>query len=353
MIRPHHVDKKTHVLRSITEFVSTFLIATLGIAQQFTVSRPQPLSAPVSQPGRLSGTVTDVDNDIIPRAAVVLEGPNKSEDRAVAANDNGFFDFDGLKPGVPYRVAISAEGFVSWTSPVITVNSGQFVFLTASKLEIAGGVSSVTVYSSRQEVAVRQVKIEEQQRVLGIIPNVYVVYDHDPAPLTTKLKFRLALKASTDPTIFLGAAALAGMNQAANRPDYGQGAKGYGQRLGSAYTNSFVNIMIGGAVLPSLLHQDPRYIYQGSGTAKSRVLHALSSPFICKGDNGRSQPNYSSIGGDLITGAISNAYYPATNRGAGLVFEGTLISTGGRMVNGLIQEFILRKFTPSARNRNE
>lgn len=44
--------------------------------------------------------------------------------------------------------------------------------------------------------------------------------------------------------------------------------------------------MIGGAILPSLLHQDPRYFYQGTGTNESRTLHALSYPFVCKGDNG-------------------------------------------------------------------
>jgi hypothetical protein len=76
--------------------------------------------------------------------------------------------------------------------------------------------------------------------------------------------------------------------------------------------------MIGGAILPSLLHQDPRYFYQGTGTKKSRALHALSNSFVCKGDNGRRQPNYSSIGGDLASAAISNAYYPASNRGVGL-----------------------------------
>ena len=210
----------------------------------------------------------------------------------------------------------------------------------------------MTVYGSSQQIAVEQVRLEEKQRVLGIFPNFYVTYDHDAAPLTAKLKFKLALRTSTDPIVFLGAAAMAGINQAGDRLDYEQGAKGYGQRFGAEYTDSFANIMIGGAILPSLLHQDPRYFYQGSGTTKSRVLHAVSYPFICKGDNGRLQPNYSSIGGDLATGAISNIYYPSSNRGPGLVFEGALISTGGRMLNGLIQEFILRRFTPSARHRN-
>ena len=110
--------------------------------------------------------------------------------------------------------------------------------------------------------------------------------------------------------------------------------------------------MIGGAILPSLLHQDPRYYYQGTGNNKSRALHALSSPFVCKGDNGRWQPNYSSMGGDLGSAALSNIYYPASNRGAGLVFQNFVLSTGERMMSSLMQEFVLHRLTPKAKNKN-
>ena len=166
-----------------------------------------------------------------------------------------------------------------------------------------------------EEIATEQVKIEEQQRVFGIIPNFYVVYDKNAAPLTTKLKFKLALKTSIDPVTFVGVGLLAGIDQAARPPRLREGAKGYGQRYGATYADGFTDIMIGGAILPSLLHQDPRYFYQGTGTTKSRTFHALSSPFICRGDNGRRQPNYSTIGGDLASAALANAYYPASDRG--------------------------------------
>jgi hypothetical protein len=110
--------------------------------------------------------------------------------------------------------------------------------------------------------------------------------------------------------------------------------------------------VIGGAILPSLLHQDPRYFYQGAGTKRSRVLHALSSPFVCKGDNGQWQPNYSTVGGDLAAAAMSNAYYPASNRGPGLFLGNFLINTGQREASNLVQEFILRRLTPKAKDRN-
>jgi hypothetical protein len=81
-------------------------------------------------------------------------------------------------------------------------------------------------------------------------------------------------------------------------------------------------------------------------------MHALSNPFICKGDNGRWQPNYSSVGGDLASAALSNAYYPPSNRGAALVFENLGINTGERAISSIIQEFVLRRLTPSASRHN-
>jgi hypothetical protein len=320
----------------------SFVIPALG----------QHFDAPSPQPGTINGTVTDVSQEIVPGAEVILESSALAARRSVVSGEDGSFDFDHLKPGVPYRITISADGFVNWTSPTIVISPGQFLFLTGTELELAGGSSSVTVYASSRQIAAAQVKIEERQRVLGIIPNFYVAYNHNAAPLTAKLKFALALKASTDPVFFAANALVAGADQAGDTPNYEEGAKGFGQRFGASYTTGFADIMIGEAVLPSLLHQDPRYFYQGTGTTRSRVFHALSSPFICKGDNGKLQPNFSGIGGDLSAGAIANIYYPPSNRGASVVFENALITTGGRMVNGLVQEFILRRFTSRAGSRS-
>jgi hypothetical protein len=293
-----------------------------------------------------------VYDDIIPGATVVLKGPVPGDRRTVVANGKGSFSFDDLKPGTPYYVTISGQGFVNWTSPEVILKPGEYIFLTGCQLKIAGGVTSVTVHSSSEQIAIEQVKIEEQQRIFGVIPNFYVVYDRNAVPLTTKLKFKLAYRISIDPVSFAGAAFLAGINQAARTPDYVLGAKGYGQRIGAVYADGFTDIMVGGAILPSLLHQDPRYFYQGTGTKKSRALHAISNPFICKGDNGRRQPNYSTIGGDLASAAISNAYYPAADRGVGLEFKNFSIDTGERLASTLIQEFVLSKFTSRAKNRD-
>jgi len=220
-------------------------------------------------------------------------------------------------------------------------------------MKVDDAANSVTVYASQEQIATAQVRLEEQQRVLGIIPNFYVVYDSKNAvPLSTKLKFQLAMKVSTDPVTIAGVAAFAGIQQAGGTPDYVQGAKGYGQRFGAAAAGSFSDILIGGAVLPSLLHQDPRYFYQGTGTTSSRLRHALLSPFITRGDNGRPQINFSSLVGDLASSALAETYYPDSNRGPRLVFGNFAIGTGDRMLSAVVQEFVLRRLTPAAKRQH-
>jgi hypothetical protein len=135
---------------------------------------------------------------------------------------------------------------------------------------------------------------------------------------------------------------LAGIGQATNTPKYVQGAKGYGERFGVNYANSFTDVMLYGAILPSLFHQDPRFFYQREGTAKSRALHAISSLVITRGDNGHLQPNYSGLGGDLASAALSNLYYPRQNRGVGLVFRGFGIDSAVHAAVRLLDEFVFR-----------
>jgi hypothetical protein len=319
----------------------------------FTTVMPamaQDIAAPDPQFGSISGTVLDVNDGIVPGALVTLQCPFPCENQTTTASDNAAFDFRDLKFGVPYQVRVSVNGFEDWTAPAIVLTPDRSVFLvTGIKLQIADPSTSVTVYASTTQIAVEQVHIEEQQRVLGFIPNFYVVYDSQNAvPLTTKLKFQLAMRVSVDPVTWTGVAFMAGVRQAAHTPNYVLGAQGYGQRVGAEVANGFSDILIGGAILPSLLHQDPRYFYQGTGTTRSRLGHALASPFVCKGDNGRWQPNYSSLGGDLASSALMNTYYPQSNRGAGTVFGQFSINTAERELSGVVQEFVLRKLTPRA-----
>jgi hypothetical protein len=310
----------------------------------------QQISAPEPQTGSINGTVTDTEDDAIAGATIVLTGATPGNRHTVTSNGSGFFEVDDLAPGT-YHAAVTMKDFVDWTSQDILLKPGQDLDIPDITLQVGSSIVVNAVFSPVQ-IATQQVKVEEEQRLLGVLPNFYVTYDPDPVALTAKLKFELAIKSSIDPATFVAANIFSGIEQAADRPDYVQGAKGYGQRLGAAYADGVSDILIGGAILPSLLHQDPRYFYNGKGTKKHRFLYAVATPFICKGDNGRWQPNYSSIGGDLASGALSNLYYPQSNRGVGLVFTSAAISTGGRAINALAQEFVFRKLTSKGKKSN-
>jgi hypothetical protein len=326
-------------------FTITFIAATgRGYAQQ--------ASAPAPQAGTIVGTVTDVRDDVVPDATVVLQGADARDQRTATTNDNGFFSFANVKAGVPYHINISGKGFANWSSPAITLTPGQYLELPSVRLQVAVVIQSVTTALTQEQIATQQVEIEEKQRVLGIIPNFYVVYDERPAPLTPKLKFRLAARLLIDPMTFIGSSFVAATEQAASgTPDYGQGWDAYGQRVGANYADGVTDIMFGDAILPSLLHQDPRYYYKGTGTIKSRIAYALANPFRRKADNGEWQPNWSSWGGYLVSGALSNVYYPESDRGAKLLGQSFAVGVGAAAANGVIQEFVLRHLTPSAKNQ--
>ena len=217
-------------------------------------------------------------------------------------------------------------------------------------LVVAENIVDVEVTLSQQQIAQDQIKIEEKQRLLGVLPNFYVSYDPKAVPLTTKQKFELAWKSTVDPVSFTIVGAVAGIEQADNAfSGYGQGAQGYAKRYGAGYADLVSGNFIGSAILPSLLKQDPRYFYKGTGSRKSRFLYAIANSVICKGDNRHWQVNYSFIIGDLASGGISNLYYPAQNRnGAALTFENAAIAVGAGAIGNIFQEFFSRKLTPHA-----
>jgi hypothetical protein len=128
-------------------------------------------------------------------------------------------------------------------------------------------------------------------------------------------------------------------------PAYGGGIEGYGKRYGAAFANHVSGILLGRAVYPAIFHQDPRYFYKGRGSIRSRALYAICAAVIARGDDGRWKPNYSRVLGSFSAAAISNLYYPASDRGASLVVLNGLAGTGADAVSNLIREFVLKRIT--------
>ena len=298
---------------------------------------------------RISGRIVDQTGVAVVGAKIRLSGQDPLQTQEVLADDDGLFILANAVPG-PFHLTITAAGFAAQEFSGNLSSTESFVVP-----QIVMMVASVTtevrvVPPSQVEIAQEQIREEEKQRALGIIPNFYVTYIPDAAPLVPKQKFELAWKSMVDPVTFGLTGAIAGLQQAQNDFNgYGQGAQGYGRRYGAAYGDMVTSTLIGSAILPSLLKQDPRYFYKGTGSKRSRLLYAIANSVICKGDNGHWQANYSAIIGGLAAGGISNLYYPAKDReGAELTFENALIGIGATAAANVLQEFVIRKFTSNA-----
>jgi hypothetical protein len=301
--------------------------------------------------GIIRGVVLDRDGSVCEGASVSLArtGPGAQELKTAISDSNGRFSFPDVPAG-SFKLTISSRGF--GTQFVTGVLHPGEDFDAPSIVLPVTSTSEVNVTASQVEIATEQVKAEEQQRVLGVLPNFYVSYSPNPAPLTSRQKFSLAWKTNIDPVSLAVTGVFAGVEQAENTfSGYGQGTEGYAKRYGAGFANNFINTMIGNAILPVWWKQDPRYFYKGTGSWRSRALYAIANSVICKGDNGKWQPNYSSIVGGLAAGGIANIYYPASDRdGVKLTFEDAAIGTAESAVQNLIQEFIVKKLTPKIPN---
>jgi Carboxypeptidase regulatory-like domain len=300
--------------------------------------------------GDITGTVVDQTGAVVSGARVTLTSADGSPNREMLTGGNGEFSFGKIAAGA-FKVTVTSAGLATQTYSGVLA-PGQFYIVPQIALTIATELTEVRVVGlGPTELAEVQIKEQEKQRILGVIPNFYISYVHDAVPLTPKQKFELAWKTTIDPVTFVIVGAVAGYEQAENQfSGYGQGAQGYGKRYGAAYADTITGTFIGGALFPALMKQDPRYFYKGTGSTRSRVLYAIANAVICKGDNGRWQFNYSGISGGLVAGGISNLYYPPKDRGAGLVFEDEGIGIAGTAVTNLIQEFIIPKLTPNLPN---
>jgi hypothetical protein len=192
----------------------------------------------------------------------------------------------------------------------------------------------------KRKEAQEQLKKQEQQRVFGVMATFNTTTNKDAQPLSKKQKYQLFFKSATDPWPFLLAGVVSGIDQAENSfPEYGQGVEGYAKRFGASYTDYFTGNLLGNAVLASLLKEDPRYFQKGTGKASTRFLWAASSTVWCKRDNGTWGPNYANVMGNLLGAAVSNLYYPASDRTAGGTIERGVTVTAEAIVGSEVIEF--------------
>lgn len=354
---------KDFLLRASVLLILSSLATRVALAQESSVSpargealpdAPQPAqlatlseSNDLQQSGTasLSGTVLDRNGEVLQGARVMLANSSSSATRSTESGSNGQFEFTGLPPDV-YTLTVSAPAMSTFTSTQIPLHAGEARIVPAITLAISGVSTSMTVTENKEELAEEQVRIAVQQRIGGFIPNFYSTYDWDAPPMGAKQKFQLSLRSIIDPVSFLTTAGIAGAEQYKGIfPAYGSGIEGYGKRYGAALANHVSSTLLGRAVYPSIFHQDPRYFYKGKGSTRSRTLYALSAAVITRSDEGRWQPNYSRVLGHFSAAAISNLYYPETDRGARLVLLNGLATTAADAVGNLLREFVLKGIT--------
>ncbi len=335
------------ILASLLAFCGLVILAQAQNPDAAPVTLP---NAPTSV-GTINGTVVDGTGAVVVGARIELTPSDQAAKQQRISDNNGQFSFANIPAGV-FHLAVTASAFGSQAVPG-ELHAGEILNIPQIALPVATATMDVQVVESRADLATDEIKLQEEQRIFGVIPNFYVSYVPDAVPLASKQKFDLAWKTIVDPVSVVIIGITAGAEQAADSySGYGQGAQGYGKRFGAAYGDFLIGTMITSAILPSVLKQDPRYFYKGTGTKKSRFAYALANAVICKGDNGRWQPNYSNILGSIAAGGISNLYYPAEDRnGAGLTFENAGIGIAATAGANLAQEFLVKKFTPKVHNR--
>lgn len=325
-------------------------------AQAATPSGLRPAASTATQgpnpqtTGSITGTVADPNGGPVSQASITLSR-NGQTVRQVQTANNGQFSFAGVSPG-PYQLSITASGFESQSVSVV-LNPGQIYSAPRISLALGHVVTSITVTPSKAEVAQYQLQQEERQLVLGFVPNYMVTYYPHTAPLSARQKFQLTSKTVVNPfTIGLTSAFVGGEQATAMYRGYGTEEKNFAKRFGAAYGTLAVGAFMSDAVLPSILKQDPRFYYKGSGSVGSRLLYAITRSVICKGDNGHWQPDYSSVLGHFAAGGIANLYLPRQDRtGWGTTLENGMIGIGLNAVANILQEFLLPKLTPALSHR--
>jgi hypothetical protein len=244
--------------------------------------------------------------------------------------------FTGMATAQQASAASSTDTQQSSQAPAPASNPGAQAAKDASPTKSAAPQSQL----SQRERAEQELKQQEQQRILGVIPNFNTTDVQNAAPLSPGQKFRLALHSSVDPFQFVAAGLDAGISQGQDAfPGYGQGAQGYAKRFGAAYADAVSGLIWGNAIFPALMHEDPRYFRKGTGSFKHRLLYSISTTVVTKNDNGTWGPNYANVLGNIAAGGLSNVYYPSTDRGVGLTFQRAFTVTAEGAIGSVLVEF--------------
>jgi hypothetical protein len=188
-----------------------------------------------------------------------------------------------------------------------------------------------------------------KDRLFYALPNFLTLENAgNVPPLSTKEKFKVVTKGSFDYIQIPWYGFLAGISQAQDSEEgYGQGAAGYGKRFGAYLADGTIENYMTGAVLPTLLRQDPRYFQSGKGSFMHRTGYSVSRICVTRGDNGRQQFNYSEIIGSALSAGISTySYHPRGDRNVH-----NALSVWGSQMGYDTVTLVVKEFWPDIRRK--
>ncbi len=197
------------------------------------------------------------------------------------------------------------------------------------------------------------------KRILGVIPNFKTVPSRSGpyVPLSTEGKFHLATEESWDFSVFLLAGMYAGVEQAENQyPSFGQEQQGYAKRYGGAFADLAIGNYLTEAILPTVLHDDPRYFRMAEGGFFKRTAYAVSRTWLTRTDSGGDRFNVPELAGNAMAAGISTLYYPAADRTASQVLGKWGFQIGTDAALNVLKEFwpdIRRKVFPRWGRRDD
>lgn len=316
-----------------------------------TAGNPAEAVAPAALPdapeasvaGTLRGHIVYADGSPV-SATEVNVLPSAGSALKAMTDPDGAFAFPSVPAG-PFTISAEADAMEPYSGTGVMPAEAALEMPTVT-LRIAALVSTVNALTQEQ-AAEMEVDEQEHQRILGAIPNFLVTYEAEPVPLSSTQKYRLTLRTLFDPANIGVSVLVAGGEQATGSyKGFGGGMAGYGRRFGASFGDGATNILLTDAILPSLLHQDPRYFYKGTGSVRSRLGYVLKQAVEQRGDNGRWQPAWSNTAGDVGSALISNTYYPHQSTSWGKVTGQNFgIAIASQGISNLLQEFVFGRMT--------
>jgi hypothetical protein len=197
--------------------------------------------------------------------------------------------------------------------------------------------------------------IDTTTRFIGYMTNRSMVFPDiavSEGPMSTGQKFRLFVNQSISPPYIIAPAISAAYDQARDSPAaYGQGWSAYGDRFGADIARAVSNSFFTSFVLPSTLHQDPRFFPQNRPTIWGSVKYSVRRLFVTRTDSGRDTFNTSVILGTAASEALANSYLPVSEQTAGKNAERFGVDLGWKFAANMFKNYYPTLFRSMGLNR--